>query len=318
MRTTLYPDIGARRSGMLAVSDLHTIYWEEVGRSDGIPALFLHGGPGSGLARAHRRFFDPAAYRVVLFDQRGAGASRPVAEIRENTTADLIADIETLRRHLGIERWLLFGGSWGSTLALAYGQTHPERCLGFVLRGVFLGRRCEIDWFLHGMGAIFPEAARGFREFLPEQERDHLLSAYSARLNDADPAVHGPAARAWSCYEAACSTLRPDHSGQRQLTGDASMLTLARLEAHYFSHDMFLEPDALLEGMPRIAGMPAHIVQGRYDVICPIRTADSLARVWPEAQYVIVPDAGHSAMEPGICAALVRATEQFKCKLGRR
>ncbi len=315
MRSVLFPDVTARCSGMLRVSGLHTIYWEEVGREDGIPALFLHGGPGSGLSRSHRRFFDPDAYRVVLFDQRGAGRSTPVAETRENTTADLVGDIETLRRHLGIDRWLLFGGSWGSTLALAYGQQHPDRCLGFVLRGIFLGRRCEIDWFLHGMGLFHPEACSRFREFLPEPERDRVLQAYGARLNDPDPAVHGPAATAWCSYEAACSTLRPEQPGRQPAPDPAATLALARIEAHYFTHDMFLAPGSLLDGMSRIADKPAWIVQGRYDMVCPIRTADTLARAWPGATYVIVPDAGHSAMEPGIRAALVRATEEFRCRL---
>ncbi len=314
-RATLYPDIEPRRSGRLAVSDLHRLYWEEVGNPDGVPALFLHGGPGSGLARAHRRFFDPQAWRLVLFDQRGAGRSTPPAETRENTTAHLVADIEALRRHLGIERWLLFGGSWGSTLALAYGQAHPGRCLAFVLRGVFLGRPEEIAWFLDGMGAFFPEAARAFREHLPAAERGDPLAGYLRRLNDPDPAVHGPAARAWSAYEAACSTLRPEEPGEARLPAPAAALALARLEAHYFAHGMFLAPNALLDGMPRIADKPAVIAQGRYDAICPIRTADELARAWPGAEYTVAPDAGHSAMEPGLRAALVRATERFKREL---
>lgn len=312
MRDKLYPEIEASRLGHLPVSAIHRIYWEEVGASDGVPILFLHGGPGSGIARVHRRFFDPAAYRAILFDQRGAGKSTPIANISDNTTEHLIQDIEQLRQHLGIERWLIFGGSWGSTLALAYGQAYPERCLGFVLRGIFLGRPCEIDWFVNGMGQIFPEAHDVFSQFIPEAERDNLLVAYHKRLEDPDPAVHHPAARVWSEYEAACSCLYPDDGGGMNAPTPEQMLALARLEAHYFVHEMFLSPNPLLGGIQTIADKPAVIVQGRYDIICPIRSAATLAEAWPGAEYVIVPDAGHSAMEPGIRAALVRATEGFK------
>ena len=312
---TLFPQIEATRFGHLPVSDIHRIYWEEVGAPDGLPALFLHGGPGSGIAAAHRRFFDPGAYRVVLFDQRGAGKSTPLAELRENTTQDLIDDIEKLRRHLGIERWLVFGGSWGSTLALAYGQAHPDRCLGFVLRGIFLGRSCEIDWFLNGMGHFFPEAHQTLLGFLPEAERDDPLRAYARRLNDPDPAVHNPAAAAWSGFESACSTLYTEVPAKSPRSTKEQMLSLARIEVHYFENGNFLAPNALLKGVSRINDKPAVIVQGRYDVICPIRSADALARAWPGARYVIVPDAGHSAMEPGIRAALVQATESLKCAL---
>jgi proline iminopeptidase len=312
MRDKLYPDIEAAAFGHLPVSDRHRLYWEEVGNPDGLPVLFLHGGPGSGIAKVHRRFFDPKAYRVVLFDQRGAGKSTPVADIAENTTQHLIDDIETLRAHLGIERWLVFGGSWGSTLALAYGQAYPEHCLGFVLRGIFLGRPCEIDWFINGMGQIFPEAHAAYRAFIPEDERGDLLTAYRARLEHLDPAVHHPAAKVWSGYESACSCLYPENAASGGAPGKDQMLALSRLEAHYFANQMFLAPNQLLDGMPAIAGKPAVIVQGRYDIICPIRSADALVKHWPDAEYVIVPDAGHSAMEPGIRAALVRATERFK------
>jgi len=316
MRDKLYPDIEASAFGHLAVSDRHRLYWEEVGNPDGIPVIFLHGGPGSGIAKFHRRFFDPKAYRVVLFDQRGAGKSSPIADITENTTQDLVADIERLREHLGIERWMVFGGSWGSTLALAYGQAHAERCLGFVLRGIFLGRPCEVDWFMNGMGQIFPEAHAVFREFIPEAERGDLLTAYRARLESPDPAVHYPAAEIWSGYESACSCLIPENGGGGGLPSKDQMLALARLEAHYFANALFLAPNQLLDGVARIADKPAVIVQGRYDIICPIRSADALAKHWPGAEYVVVPDAGHSAMEPGIRAALVRATEGFKQRLG--
>ena len=315
-RETLYPDIAATRFGFLQVSQRHRIYWEASGRPDGIPVLFLHGGPGSGISGVHRRFFDPRYYRAVLFDQRGCGKSTPPAESRDNTTMHLLADIECLRQHLGIDRWIVFGGSWGSTLALAYGQAHPDRCLGFVLRGIFLGRRCEIDWFLHGMGHFFPEARRSFLGHLPPERRDGPLAAYLELLNDPDPAIHGPAAAAWSTFETACSTLLPPCPEPSQPTV-AQMLSLSRLEAHYFANDMFLAPGMLLDGMTRIADKPAVIVQGRYDMICPIRTADALARAWPGAEYRIIPDAGHSALEPGIRRALIGAMESFKAMPGR-
>lgn len=318
MRDKLYPDVEASAFGHLVVSERHRLYWEEVGNPDGVPAIFLHGGPGSGIAKLHRRFFDPEFYRVILFDQRGAGKSSPIADITENTTQDLVADIELLRAHLGVESWLVFGGSWGSTLALAYGQAHAERCLGFVLRGIFLGRPCEIDWFMNGMGQIFPEAHRVFREFIPEAERDDLLSAYRARLENPDPAIHFPAAAVWSNYESACSCLFPDDGASTNPPSKEQMLSLARLEAHYFANAMFLAPNQLLDGVKEITDRPAIIVQGRYDIICPIRSADALARSWPDADYVIVPDAGHSAMEPGIRAALVGATEGFKQRLARQ
>lgn len=309
----LYPPIEPHQSGMLPVGGEHTLYWEESGNRQGVPAVFLHGGPGAGVAAAYRRFFDPAFYRIVLFDQRGAGRSRPMASITDNTTAHLVEDVEALRRHLGVDAWLVFGGSWGSTLALAYGQTYPERCLGFVLRGIFLFRRDEVEWFMHGMGRFFPETARRFREFLPEAERGDLLGAYYRRLTDPDPARHAAAAEAWCAYEEACSRLV-----WRQEARDANRpaaLAMARLEAHYMAHGGFLGENELLAGLPILHHHPAHIVQGRYDVVCPIATADELARAWPEAELTVVPDAGHAAMEPGIRSALVSATQQFRRRL---
>ena len=314
-RSDLYPEIEPRVCGHLPVDGLHRLYWEESGSPAGLPVVFLHGGPGSGCSPTHRRFFDPEAWRIVLFDQRGAGRSMPPAETRDNTTQHLIADIEALRVHLGIERWLVFGGSWGSTLALAYGIRHPERCLGFVLRGIFLGSTAEIDWFMRGMGTFFPEAGRRFLEFLPEAERTDPLAAYLRRLRDADPAVHGPAAAVWSRYEAACSRLLPDEGGPSAGPSAGQMLALARLEAHYFESACFLAPGALLDGAARLRGLPGVIVQGRYDVICPPAYADSLARAWPEARYTVVPDAGHSVLEPGIRTALVGATDALKTQL---
>lgn len=312
----LYPAIEALASGMLSLDHGHCMYWESVGNPKGIPVVFLHGGPGAGCTSDHRRLFDPAAYHIVLFDQRGAGRSTPAGCIDANTTTLLIADMERLREQLAIERWLIFGGSWGSTLALAYGEAHPERCLGFVLRGIFLGRPSEIEWFLYGMRLFFPEAWRNFVGVLPTPERSDLLSAFHRRLTDPDPEIHMVAARAWSTYEAACSTLRPGKLLGAAWEPSQSALNLARIEAHYFVNEVFLPPDALLCDLERIRHLPCIIVQGRYDTVCPIASADELARHWPDAQFVIVPDAGHSAWEPGILAALLRATDSMRARLG--
>lgn len=312
LRSSLYPEIEPYNAGMLAVDGRHRIYFEESGNPKGAPVLFLHGGPGAGASAAHRRFFDPAHYRIVIFDQRGSGRSTPLGEIADNTTPLLIADIEKLREHLGIKNWLVFGGSWGSTLALAYGEFHPGRCTGLILRGIFLCRKSEIDWFLYGLRNIFPEAWRAFSDPIPEAERGDLLSAYYRRLTDPDPAVHMPAARTWGTYEGSCSTLMPSPETVAYFAGDVVSLGLARIEAHYFKHDIFLPENYLLANVDRIRNIPGVIVQGRYDAVCPIVSADDLHRVWPEAEYRIIPDAGHSAWEPGICAALVRACEKFK------
>ena len=314
-RTALYPEIEPHASGMLPLDAIHTMYWESCGRPDGIPVVFLHGGPGSGSTPKHRRFFDPAAYRIVVYDQRGAGRSTPLGELRENTTLHLIDDLERLRRHLGIERWLVFGGSWGSTLALAYAEAHPERCLGLVLRGIFLCRKSEIDWFLYGLRHIFPEPWERFVGFLPPAERGDVLRSFHRRLIDPDPAVHMPAARAWSVYEGSCSTLLPSRETVDHFAGDVVALGLARMEAHYFVHDIFLPENALLERVNRLRVIPGVIVQGRYDVVCPIASAHDLVAAWPEVEYHVVPDAGHSVWEPGTCAALVAACERFKRRL---
>lgn len=311
----LFPPIEPNRSGMLRLDRLHSMYWEESGNPNGIPVLFLHGGPGAGCTPLYRRFFDPAIYRIVLFDQRGAGRSAPHAETRENTTRHLIEDIEQLRVHLRVARWLVFGGSWGSTLALAYGQAHPAHCLGFILRGIFLGTRWEVDWFLNGMGTVFPEARRDLLNGLPEAERGDVLRAYHRRLTDPDPAIHLPAARAWSRYESMCSTLRPAPSFPPHRAGDRAALAIARIEAHYFVNDLFLRDGQLLDGIDRIRHLPAIIVQGRYDMICPVATADRLARAWPEAHYRVIPDAGHSALEPGTRSALIEAAAAMRPQL---
>ncbi|MBI4194910.1 MAG: prolyl aminopeptidase [Betaproteobacteria bacterium] len=312
IRCELYPEIEPYSAGMIKLDGLHRMYWEQSGNPHGAPVVFLHGGPGAGAAPAHRRFFDPAHYRIVIFDQRGAGRSTPLGELRNNTTPRLVDDIETLRVHLGIERWIVFGGSWGSTLAIAYAESHPERCRGLILRGIFLCRRSEIDWFLYGLRTLFPEAWRAFAGAIPEDERHDLLAAYYRRLADPDPGVHAPAARAWSVYEGVCSTLLPSPETVAYFSGDVVSLGLARIEAHYFIHGIFLPQNALLNDIGKIRGIPGVIVQGRYDAVCPIITADDVHQAWPEAEYVVVPNAGHSAWEPGICAELVKAAEKFK------
>lgn len=311
-RGELFPPVDPFQSGRMRVSDIHTLYWEQSGNPSGAPVLFLHGGPGAGASPTHRRFFDPTHFRIVILDQRGAGRSTPLGELRENDIPHLIADIERLRRHLGIERWIVFGGSWGSTLALAYAQTHPDRVAGLVLRGIFLMRRQEIDWFLYGMRTIFPEAWASFAGYIPETERDDLLEAYWQRLTSADQQVRMHAARVWSMYEGACSTLLPSPELISASGEDNHALGLARIEAHYFRNNRLDPEDKLLRDVQKIRHIPAVIVQGRYDIVCPIQTADELHRAWPEADYVVVPDAGHSAMEPGIRVALVQAMERFK------
>ena len=309
---TLFPPIEPYRHGMLAVDGLHTLYWEECGNPDGEPVLFLHGGPGGGLSPRHRRFFDPAHYRIVLFDQRGAGKSTPLGEFRDNTTQLLVDDIERLRVMLGIEQWLVFGGSWGSTLALAYGEAYPQHCLGFVLRGIFLCTQAEIDWFLNGIRWFFPEVHAEFVALIPPDERGNLLRAYAKRLFSDDPATCLAAARSWSRYEGRCLFLRPDLEAIDEFSSDAVSLGIGRLEAHYFLHHGFLGDDQLIRNIDRIRHLPAVIVQGRYDVVCPPATAARLHAAWPQAKFHLIADAGHSGFEPGIAAALVAATEQFK------
>jgi proline iminopeptidase len=291
------------------------MYYEQSGNPGGVPVVFLHGGPGAGSSAVHRQFFDPAFYRIVVLDQRGAGRSTPLGCLEKNTTPDLIADLERLRVHLGIDRWMVFGGSWGSTLAIAYAEHHPDRVRALVLRGIFLCRQSEIDWFLYGLRAIFPEAWRTFAGYIPEAERNDLSTAYYKRLVDPDPAVHMPAARCWSVYEGSCSTLLPNPSLVADFASDRVALGLARIEAHYFRHDIFLPKDFLLQKADRLKRIPGVIVQGRYDIVCPTVSADDLHQAWPEAEYLVVPDAGHSAFEPGIRSRLVAATESFKTRV---
>lgn len=308
----MFPPVQPYRSGRLQVDDVHTLYWEECGNPQGVPVLFLHGGPGAGTAPSHRQFFDPAHYHIVLFDQRGAGKSKPLGEARQNTTQLLIDDIERLRELLRIEKWLIFGGSWGSTLALAYGQAHPQRCTGFILRGIFLGTQAEIDWFMQGMPLFFPDEHAQFVSQIPEDERGDLLGAYMKRLFGDDPAVSLRAAQAWSRYEANCLHLLPRPEVARMFSAACVALGVGRLGAHYFCNKMFLTEGQLISHMDRIAHLPAIIIQGRYDVLCPPRTAWQLRQAWPKASFQVVEDAGHAASEPGITSALVAATERFK------
>ncbi len=308
-KTTLYPPFSNNKDGMLDVGDGHTIYWEESGNPNGPAVIFLHGGPGAGCSPAHRRFFDPGHWRLVLFDQRGCGRSAPSSGVDNNTTQHLIADIERLREMLGVESWLVFGGSWGSTLGLVYGIAHPERCTGFVLRGIFLATKEERRWFLEDMGRFFPEAHRRFIEALPAEERSDVMGNYYNRLLNPDPAVHMLAARAWGGFEAACARLIPLGNGNGDGGGS---LPIALLEAHYFVNEMFLSEGFIMDNVHKISHLPCNIVQGRYDVICPPWSAEKLSLGWPGSRLNIVPDAGHSAFEAGIIQGLVKAVEGMK------
>ncbi len=311
-RGDLFPEIGPFETGYLPLTDGHVMYWEQVGNPNGKPVLFLHGGPGAGAGAVHRRFFDPGFWRVIIFDQRGAGRSRPLGSLTANTTPDLVEDIETLRKFLNIERFLLFGGSWGSTLALAYAQAHPEAVMGAVLRGIFLGRAREVEWFLYGLARVFPDAHAIFSQFLPEAERGDLLANFLVRLANPNPEIHGPAARAWSVYEGSCSTLLPSAEAVAAFAQDRAAIGLARIEAHYFANDLFLPEGGLLNHMEKLHGIPGEIVQGRYDMICPAQSAFELAAAWPGAKLTLVPDAGHSALEPGVRTALIAALERCR------
>ena len=306
---SLFPPVAPNRHGMLAVDELHTIYWEECGNPDGVPVLFLHGGPGAGLSPQHRRFFDPLHYRVILFDQRGAGKSTPLGECRNNTTDLLIADIELLRATFGVRQWLVFGGSWGSTLALAYGQAHPDACLGFILRGIFLCTGAEIDWFINGVRWFYPDLYEEFAALIPAAERFDLLGAYARRIASDDPALYRPAVRSWSRFEGRRVYLLPQPDDGPNDTLD---LGVGRLESLYMARLGFFTEDQLMRDIGRINHLPAVIVQGRYDVICPPLSAYRLHQAWPGSRLRLIPDAGHGALEKGIATALVAATEQFR------
>ena len=312
--TDIHPPIEPYRTGMLRVSDIHEVYWEESGSPDGTPAVFVHGGPGGGTSPDQRRFFDPSAYRIVLFDQRGCGKCTPHASLDENTTWDLVADMERIREHLGIDRWVVFGGSWGSTLALAYAQAHPDRVRAIVLRGIFLLRPKELRWYYQeGASNIYPDAWESFVAPIPEDERDDLMAAYHRRLTGEDRGVRIAAAKAWSVWEGSTSWLLPSPEHTSSFEEDEFAEAFARIENHYFVNGGFFDhPDQLLDGIDRIRHIPAVIVQGRYDMPCPVTTAWDLHRRWPEADFHIVPDAGHAAMEPGTRSLLVEATDRFR------
>jgi len=312
-RLELYPALEPYGTGRLKVSDIHEIYFELSGRPDGKPVVVCHGGPGGGTTPSMRRYFDPSKYRIILFDQRGCGKSTPNAELEGNTTWDLVADMEKLRRHLDIERWQVFGGSWGSTLALAYAQTHPERVTELVLRGIFTLRREELVWFYQeGASWLFPDAWEKYLELIPPAERGDLIAAYHRRLTGPDETEKLRAAKAWSAWEGGTVSLLPSPERIESFSADAFALAFARIECHYFVNKGFFErDDQLIANVDRIRGVPAVIVQGRYDVCTPMKTAFELHQAWPEAEFAVIEDAGHAASEPGIIDALVRATNAF-------
>ncbi|UZQ55590.1 prolyl aminopeptidase [Trichothermofontia sichuanensis B231] len=309
----LYPPIAPYQTGRLAVSKLHELYYEVSGNPQGKPVVVLHGGPGGGSLPVYRQYFDPDRWQIVMFDQRGCGQSTPHAELRENTTWDLVADMEKLRSLLGIDQWVVFGGSWGSALALAYSETHPDRCLGLILRGIFMLRRKELRWFYQeGTSYLFPDAWQAYLEPIPPAERHDLISAYYRRLTGEDAAVRSQAARAWSVWEASTSRLIPDPEVIARFAREEFADAFARIECHYFVNGGFFEPeDQLLQQVDRIRHLPAVIVQGRYDVVCPMISAWELHQAWPESELIIVPDAGHSMSEPGILSALIEASDRL-------
>ncbi|KAM3694768.1 hypothetical protein ACB098_07G079500 [Castanea mollissima] len=314
LNRNLYPNIEPYSTGFLKVSDIHTIYWEQSGNPSGHSVVFLHGGPGGGTTPSNRKFFDPEFYRIILFDQRGSGQSTPHACLEENTTQHLVDDIEKLREHLEIPEWQVFGGSWGSTLALAYSQAHPDKVTGIVLRGIFLVRKKEIDWFYEGgAAAIYPDAWEPFRDLIPENERESFVHAYKKRLNSDDVETQYAAARAWTKWEMMTAHLLPNEENIKRGDDDKFSLAFARIENHYFVNQGFFPSDSfLLDNVDKIRHINTTIVQGRYDVCCPMMSAWDLHKVWPEADFKVVPDAGHSANEPGIAAELVAANERLK------
>lgn len=309
----LFPPISPYSTGFLAVDDLHNLYWEQSGNPDGVPILLLHGGPGAGATPTHRRFFDPDFFRIVIFDQRGAGRSHPLGCLQNNTAQHLVEDIERLRKHLSIEKWHLFGGSWGSTLAIDYASQFRDRCLSLILRGIFLCEQEEIDWFLYGMRNIFPEAWEQFAGLLPESEQNDLLEGYYKRLTDElSEDRQMEAAIRWSLYEGACSSLLPNYETITTEEQKMHALALARIEAHYFRNEVRSPEKSLLKTINFLRSIPTTIIQGRYDIICPIQTANKVHQFWPEADYVVVPDAGHSALDAPLRSRLIEATEAIK------
>jgi proline iminopeptidase len=313
---TLYPELQPYVQHTLAVTPPHQLHVEECGNPQGLPVLFVHGGPGAGCEPYHRRFFDPERYRIILFDQRGCGRSTPHASLEHNTTQSLVADMEQIREHLGIEHWLLFGGSWGSTLSLVYAETHPQRVRGLVLRGIFLCRRHEIDWFYQqGASRLFPDYWQEYLEPIPEAERGDLLTAFYTRLTCDNELTRMAAAKAWSLWEGRTATLRPNAAVVDHFGSPFTALSLARIECHYFMHDSFLEPNQILRDAHRLQGIPGVIVHGRYDVICPVENAWQLHQAWPGSELQIIQDAGHSAAEPGTVDALITATNAMAERL---
>jgi len=308
----LFPATTPYSSGFLAVDDTHNLYWEQSGNPDGVPIILLHGGPGAGATPMHRRFFNPNHYRIIIFDQRGSGRSTPLGELSNNTTRHLVEDMEALRKHLNLERWHLFGGSWGSTLALRYAIRFPQNCISLILRGIFLCEQYEVDWFLYGMKKIFPEAWEQFTSLFSEDEQKNLLEHYYARLTGNDPQKALEAAIRWSLYEGACASLLPNYETITTEEQKQHALALAKIEAHYFKHEISAKDDQILDQIDKIRNIPATIIQGRYDVICPIETANKLHQVWPEADYIVVPDSGHSALDTTMRSRLIEATENYK------
>ncbi len=308
----LFPPISPYSSGYLQVDEIHNLYWEQSGNPDGVPIILLHGGPGAGATPAHRQFFDPNHYRIIIFDQRGSGRSTPMGCTENNTLNDLIDDLETLRQHLRVDRWHLFGGSWGSTLALAYASKHPKICKSLILRGIFLCEDNEIDWFMHGMAKVFPEAWEQFVEILDNDEKADILKAYYTRLNSNDKKIQMQAGIAWALYESACSSILPNYETITTEEQKNQALAMAKIECHYFKNEIIPKEKSLLNHLDTLRKIPATIIQGRYDIICPIHTAYNLHQLWPEADYIVVPDAGHSAMDSAMRSRLIEATENAK------
>jgi len=314
----LFPEIRPNEHFYLGAEPPHKIYVEESGNRTGLPVVFLHGGPGGGCEPIHRRFFDPQIYRIILLDQRGCGRSRPHAALESNHTQGLVEDLERVREKLGIDRWVLFGGSWGATLALLYAERFPQRVLGMILRGVFLGRRQDIRWFYQsGANRVFPDYWADFEALIPEPERADMVAAYYQRLTGNNEVARMSAAKAWAAWEGRCTTLHPGRNKQCFPGDPHSALALARIEAHYFMHDVFLEPNQVLRDAHRLAGIPASIVHGRYDMVCPVENALSLHRLWPASELEIIPGAGHAAGEPGIQEALIHAAGDMARRLTR-
>jgi len=307
-----FPEIKPYSSAFLSLDNGHEMYWEQSGNPHGAPVVVLHGGPGGGTAPLQRRFFDPDHYRIILFDQRGAGRSSPIGSVENNTRMTLVADMEKVRAHLRIEQWHIFGGSWGSTLALSYASLYPQNCLSLILRSIFLLEQNEIDWWLYGARSLFPEAWEQFSDFIPQEERHDLVSAYHKRLMGTDAKAAQDAAIHWALYESACSSLIPNYETITTEEQKARVLALARIECHYFKNEVIPPAQSLLKSIEKFRAIPATIIHGRYDAVCPLSTAYRLHQAWPEADYVVVQDGGHSALDPAIRSRLIEASENAK------